>query len=172
MKVHGSLDVRGGFDRPFVHFQYQLDSGTVGGNMTAGAWNVRNLNTTVFQNNADMNNQSGGAMTLPAGHYYIEAYAATFRTGKNRLRVRDSGFNVVLLLGPSLDANTTDGNSMAYVGGRFHIGAATDVQVEHYITTHTGTSDAGTPTSASGISEVYADIKVWKISPEGDGIIA
>lgn len=176
MRVHGSLDVKknlmvgGAFDRPFNHYQDQKPSGTVGGALTAGAWNERTLNTELHDGIGT--GLTGSRITLGPGIYHVEASAPGFRVGVHKLRIVDTIFNQVNLVGQSVASSAaSSGHEVATVVGRFTITQTTDIALEHFIENNASTSDAGVPTSASGVVEVYAELLIWQISPTDTGEI-
>lgn len=166
VKVHGNLFVDGPFAeaRKLAHFRDVKSSGTVGGTLTAGAWNTRTINTS------ETNDISGASLaanqiTLPAGTYFISAAAVAHDVGKHRLRLYDVTNNAVLLQGFNAQSGTiNDLTSIAEVKGIFTFTSSRVIRLEHYITTSSSTRDAGDPSSLAGISEVYSDIVIWKVS--------
>ncbi len=142
-------------------FQDEKTSGTDGGGSTAGAFNVRTLNTTVV-NNISGASLASDTITLPAGTYRVKARSPVFIVGKHQLRLRNTTDATTTIVGisgytDSTDAVQVDGTLM----GRFTITATKDFQLQHYTELTRATNGLGSD-STSGEVEVYAVIEIIK----------
>ena len=147
----------------FLHIQDQRTSGTNAGGATGGADNTRVLNT-VLTNNITGASLSSNQIILPAGDYYVEASAPAFATDRHRILL----YNVTDLLVAILGQNAYNRTSGAHVTsssltGVFSIADQKTFELRHYTQSTRATDGLGT-TVGDGREEIYADIRVWKVS--------
>ncbi len=135
---------------------------TPGGAPTAGARNVRTINTVVV-NSINGASLSLNQMILPAGTYYIIARAAAGAVAGHKLFFRNVTDSSDTIVGSSDYVDTTFAVSyFSYAQGIITIGSQKTFQLEHYISTNaSGTSGLGYPAN-SGAVEVYTEVYIYK----------
>jgi hypothetical protein len=149
------------------HSRDEKAATNTGGSSTASIWDTRTLNTDLV-NEIDGASRSGNTITLPAGTYYAEASAPTFRVGVNRLRLRDTGSSANLLLGQQAWSNNDQVDvEYATLSGKFTLSASTTVELQHYCGIGRASDGLGvangTVFDAGNQTEVYAEIRIWKV---------
>ena len=147
--------------RPLVHVQDQKASGTHGGTFTQGAWRTRDLNTEVTDTDS-LASVGSNQITLAAGTYYCEASAEAWNTGGHQVRVQDTTGAATLITGLTKDATGTRAlNQSGTVAGRFTIAVQSVLELQHYCQTTAAT--AGYGVAHSFTTEIYADVRLWRI---------
>lgn len=151
------------FGSNYLHVQDQKASGTAGGTFTSGAWRTRTLNTSL-QNNITGASLASSQITLPAGTYYAEGWAGGREIGVHQVKLYDvtSATDLVLGVQECATSGTTSIYSCSRVAGWFTLAGVKLVELRHRCTTTRSTDGFGM-THGFG-TEVYADVKVWKIS--------
>lgn len=169
------------FSAKLLHVRdYYASAGTSGQALTSGTWNVRTLNTTVTNEIAGAG-LSSNTISLPAGTYFVTAWAtiyvdgdlhASSRVAVDRVRLRNTTSNTTVLVGPScrmsIGSPTTNvswsGGGVRYLTGRFTIVGTTSLQLQHYLSsTFTVHNRAGLGIPGAGEGEVFADVQIWKL---------
>jgi hypothetical protein len=134
---------------------------TGGGNSSATTVHTRTLNTVAF-NNIDGASLASNQITLPAGTYYVEGMAPTFKTSGTRAiwyNVTDAANEIV---GQNVASNSGDNTTYpAVVSGVFTITAEKDFELRHY-TNSAATNGLGTAVSDSTV-EVYSQVTIWEV---------
>ncbi len=150
------------FGTQLLHVRDEKTSGTEGGTFTSGAWQTRDLNTSLTN---EITGASLGSdqITLPAGSYFVEASAPAFGNLIHQLRFRNVSDATTALLGQNVKAGSVDGNAgnLASVKGRFTIAAEKVFELQHR-TTNTRNND-GLGAAAGFGTEVYAEVLIWKV---------
>lgn len=159
------------FESKLLHVQDQKASGTNGPNPAVGA-NIRHLNT-VLTNEISGASLASNKITLPAGTYYIEASAVfqlddTGTSEQHQAYLYNQTDGALVLKGTSEFLNMQAGvgaSNSSRVSGRFTIAGAKDFELRHYCdTAYAGTLGLFGRATGSGNGEVYADVKIWKLS--------
>jgi hypothetical protein len=106
---------------------------------------------------------SSNNVTLPAGTYYVEAYAPCPNQSSDicKIRVRDVTNGVTLAIGTNQEnggTNISTGGSLAW--GEFTLAGSANVTVQLF---SNGSDKIGTANS-SGEAEVYSWMKIWKVA--------
>lgn len=148
-------------DRPLLHLQDQKASGTNGGSVSTGSWLTRTLNTEVVDEIGS--SLSSDQFTLPAGTYEALILApAAGSCGGNKAKLRNITDSTDILIGTNT-TSLSSGSSISVVSGRFTIAATKTFEVQHRFSSFV--ADVGFGAAASfSVSEIYADVKVWRIS--------
>lgn len=144
----------------FIHVQHQQTSGTDGGSSVPG------MNEITL--NAEENNTLQGAslasneVTLPTGTYYAVASASVFRTGQARLFLTDDDNNIKLSGCTAFTKDDYNDGCLVQVSGVFSLAVGDDVKLR--VSTSAGnTTDGLGISSGDGQTEVYADLKIWRV---------
>jgi hypothetical protein len=150
------------FDSQFLHIRDQKSSGTDGGTLTAGTWHTRTLNTIVT-NEISGASLSSSQFTLPAGTYYIEASAPAYAANSHRIKLRRITSTAAdILLGTSEYVGSgISASTISCVFGRFTITGTVAFEIQHRGSSSTSNYGLGRATSLG--TEVYADVRIWKI---------
>ena len=143
----------------FLHLQDQKSSGTAGGTFTSGAWQTRTLNTEVTDTIGST--LASNQFTLPAGTYYFEAICPTLNTNSSQARLQNITDAATTLLGVNCVTGTTAGG-FAFVNGQFTIGGTKTFELQNRCSTTRATDGFGYPSSWG--TEVYAEVRVWKVA--------
>jgi hypothetical protein len=148
------------FSALLLHVRDEKASGSHGGSSAATTWNIRTLNT-VLTNEIIGASLSSNQITLPAGTYFIEAQAPVNSANGNQLRIRNVTDNSDILVG-STSVSFSTAAAPAIISGRFTLPAEKVIRLEHYTasaSTHRGLGFA----ASTGVGEVYADCRIWKV---------
>ncbi len=145
------------------HAQEQQPSGTNSGTFTSGAWRTRVLNTVVANEIAGASLASN-QITLPAGTYFIDATAQALAVDRHKAKLYDTTGTVDLIIGLSEYAsNPNYQGDKAKIYGRFTLSVESVLEIQHRCQTTRGTNGFGVA-SSFGVIEIYADVKIYKIS--------
>jgi len=151
----------GGLFDAYAHLRDEKTSGTDGGTFTSGAWQTRTLNTEAFDT-ASMVSLSSNQFTLGAGTYFVRAYALVYIVDGHRLKIRNVTDSTDTLIGGSHHAQSNAAvANPAFVSGRFTIAGTKAFELQHRCQTTKATNGFGT-NSAFGVSEVYAEVEIWR----------
>ena len=152
------------FGAQLFHAQDQKASGTSGGTPTTGAWTTHTLNTSVT-NEVSGASLSSNQMILPAGTYYLEAWAVFNKTGLSRVKIYNITDASDIFFGASCQYGTTvDQYSVpTRLEGRFTLSGTKTIALQYKVAAASGGTD-GLGFASSYGTEIYADMKVWKIS--------
>jgi hypothetical protein len=134
---------------------------TAGGTAVATTWQTRTLNT-ILVSTITSATLGSSQITLPAGTYYISATAPAFAINGHRLRVWNVTDGLQLLVGTNQYApgDQTD----ASVKGRFTLGSTKSIRIDHYTQAGRATNGLGVQVNATGYSEIYASVEIWKLN--------
>lgn len=171
------------FQSQFYHVRDERSSGTEGDTLTNNSWNTRVLQT---EKTDDLTvTTASNQISLVAGTYYVDAQAVTRFQGtsdrgttksiSSKLRIRNATDSTTLVVGPGArwhwsddgggsnqDADAVQSTTIA---GRFTLAGTKAVELQNWVA-----SDLSSPTIkggralSSGENEVYADVKIWKLS--------
>lgn len=150
--------------RPLLHVRDQQASGTDGGTFTSGAWQTRVLNTAAV-------NKIGGAslssnqVTLPPGDYEVIGWASAAAVDQHHAKLRDITAGADLISGTSQNAPPAASNYTAasFIAGRFSLSVTSVIELQHRCNTTMATSGYGEGRAAFGITEVFAELLIWKV---------
>ena len=165
--THAEMDenfksVMGGHN--FLHIQDQKPQGTSGGTFTSGAWRTRDLNT-VLTNTITGASLAVNQITLPAGNYYVEASAPAGRINRHQARLYNVTSASNLLLGSSVQSyyqgyGYSLTSSHTFISGVISLDDANSIRLEHQ---GQSTETHGLGLAADFTTEVYSDIRIWRI---------
>jgi len=155
----GTVSGAGGgiFESQLLHVQDQKADGTGGGTGTAGAFNIRDLNT-VLTNEITGASLSSNQITLPSGTYYAEGTSASFDSNFVKTTLYNVTDSTYELIGMNV---VSDQMEIAPVSGRFTISAQKVFEVRHFKRFNT---NLGASRTEDTVIEVYTDIKIWKVA--------
>lgn len=123
---------------------------------------------------------TSSVISLPSGTYYIDAAVNHYATQVSnesphqlKVRLRNTSGSADLLIGqgtgtavsnsaPSTDTITVTCSYIVPIKGRFTLAGTTNIEVQTY--SGFATTLGGIPYSAPGLSEVYADVMIWKVA--------
>lgn len=155
------------FEAQLYHVRETQTSGTNStSTTTANTWVKRVLNTEVTDE-ITSSSLTSSVISLPAGTYYIEAEspqrtaAAAGLTA--RLRLRNTTASTTLVTGPSttaLPVGGAAGQGMLVLAGRFTLGATSNLELQIYAGATAGAAALAVDT---GETEVYTDVRIWKV---------
>lgn len=137
-------------------------NGTAGGTFTSGAWRTRTLNT-LSDPMSIITSLASNEFTLPAGRYEIEAFAVGYLCGLNKIKLRNVTDNVDVVIGSNSFSNASSVQGISQLDGVFTIDSAKTFQLQHWCSVTRNTNGFGLAVSA-GVDEVYASIKIRKLS--------
>jgi hypothetical protein len=151
---------------PHIRFSDVKAAAVNGGTFTVGAWQVRDLNTTVAYNGAAFASISGNVITIDAGTYYCYAYATAFAVFGHQARLEQTNNTpATLLLGTTEYASVGGGGqSRSILEGGFTIATgSTTLQLEHQCAQTKATNGLGVATNFS-VDEIYSVVTLWKLA--------
>ena len=144
----------------FFHAQDQKTSGTGGGTSVASP-TTRVLNT-VITNNISGASLASNQITLPAGDYYIEASAPSYRVTGNAIRLYNITDASVEIDGTSEFTGASGyPNVRATLSRVFTLGASKVLEIQHDCNSAIA-NGYGNPASL-GIVERFTEVKIWKV---------
>ena len=155
-------------DSDYAVIQEQQPEGTLGGTFTAGAWQVRALNTTVSVAGGDVSTASLPSITLSSGTWRVQGFAHGFRCAVNQTRFQNTTDGTTAIIGQSVYAQTTGTatNSNSMLLGTFTISSSKTFQLQHRCS-NTEASDGFGFTAAKapawGENEVYSEVIIQRI---------
>ena len=152
------------FESALVHVRDEKSNNTNGGTFSSGAWRTRTLNT-VMTNEVTGASLASNQITLPSGTYYIDASAPGYYCQDHKTKLYNITDSSDILIGTSEWSAPSSGNvqSRSFLSGRFTLGAEKVVQFQHRCITSRSTDGFGQATGV-GVVEVYADVRIWKVS--------
>jgi len=145
------------------HIRDEKTAGTNGGTFTSGAWQTRDLNTTLT-NEISGASLAANVITLPAGTFYIEARAPARQVNGHKVKLRNTSDTSDVIIGSSETHDTvTTGQTTSFVTGRFTIAATKNFELQHQCITTRAANGFGEGTDIV-VVEVYAEVKIWKVA--------
>ena len=148
------------FANELLHVRDEKDNQTHGGTNIAGV-NTRVLNT-IKTNEITGASLSSNQITLPAGTYYIDGSAPTFRTGYGHVYLYNVTDSANEIYGYNDYANPTDGASRSHVIGRFTIASQKVFELRHYTQTVNATAGLGLHQKFNSLPSTYAEVLIWR----------
>jgi hypothetical protein len=155
--------VGGKFESALLHVRDEKSANTSGGAGTTGAFTKRDLNT-VLTNEISGASLASSVITLPSGTYYIFGSSPAYNVNSHRIKLRNTSDSTDTLLG-----TTEYNNDGAYVmtrsivTGRFTIASSKNFELQYRISANPTGNALGSPNNYS-ITEVYADVQIWKVA--------
>lgn len=145
-----------------IHLQQIEADGVGGGSALSDTYAIRGLNTVVRDDTGGVV-QNGNAFQLPAGDYFLIAYAQAYRVNAHRLR----WFNATQVLEEFIGLNTrSDLNdetpTYALLAGSFSADGVDEFELHHIAQTARSGDGLGQPIFL-GESELYADVILLKL---------
>lgn len=157
------------FGSALLHVREEQTSGTnSGSSFTVNTWSTCTLNTT--KTNEISATLAGNHVALAAGTYYAEGRTTLGVSAggsiniSQRLKLRDTTNSVDLVLGDSMRSTffaSEVKNWPNFVSGRFTLSGSANVELQLW--ENWGAAPGGYATT-SGSTEVYSDLRIWKIS--------
>jgi len=162
-----AIDAQNPFGNALLHVQDQKASGTDGGTSSSGQ-NIRDLNTVLTNEISGASLDSANArITLPAGTYYIEASAPSFRGARHILRPynpTDSSYINNIEGTTEYNNDNSGGQSRSFSIGRFSLGAEKDIELHHYVeVSQTRGLGIAAGSDVTLDHETYTDVRIWKV---------
>lgn len=146
-----------------LHVQDRKAQNTAGGGLTSGAWRTRDLNSVIVNNiGASL---AANRISLLAGTYYADVRVPAFRVGGNQAVLYNITGSTFLLIGNPTNARTEAGvqhGSQSFILGVFTLLGEAQIEVQHQCATTSSVDGGGLPGNFT--TEVYTDLKIWKIS--------
>jgi hypothetical protein len=153
-----------GIANTFFIVQETQAANTNGGTFTSGAWRTRDLNTTQINSIPTGASLASSRVTLPAGTYRAQGFAAGYRVDETKSRLYSITASATLLLGSTARA---DQNNYVYVNciidGVFTIGVSTVIELQHRCSLTNSVEGLG-KASNFGERELYAQMSFEKIA--------
>ena len=147
----------------YAKFVDSKPSGTDGGSASAATWNLRTLNTTIFNSITGASLNGSNQITLPIGTYDIRITCPAYGVSNNRAvlyNVTDSTYAIIGV--DSYTNNTYGGCAPALAGGRITLTSPKTFEVRHYTASALATNGLGVKTSCD-INEIYTQVEITKI---------
>lgn len=144
-----------------LHVQDQKAPGSNGGSFSAGANRTRDL-TTVVTNEIPGASLSANQVTLPAGTYYLEAFAVAELVQAHQAFWRNITDGSTTLTGTSEYTLPNAVLTQSKINGKFTIASSKVFELQHRCQVTRATDGFGYPTGF-GPFELYSDIRVWKL---------
>ena len=160
-KGSGVVSRLGVFESQLLHVRDEKANNTAGGTFTNGAWRTRDLNT-IKTNEITGASLSSNQITLPAGTYYIDGSAPTYRTGYSHVYLYNVTDSANELYGYNDYANLTDGAGRSHVVGRFTISSQKVFELRHYAHTVFATYGLGLFMNYNSLPSIYAEVLIWR----------
>lgn len=148
------------YGRQILHVQHQELVNVAGGTFTSGAWQTRELNTTV-SNAITGASLAANQVTLPAGTYYVNGYASAYNVDGHKTQLYNVTGAANLLLGTTASAFTGVQN-LSHVTGIITLAGVTVIELRHRCTNTTATNGFGVAANLVD-AEVYADLVFTKL---------
>ena len=148
-----------------LHVQDQKPTGTYGGTFTSGAWRTRDLNTVVV-NAITGSSLSSNQITLPAGTYFVFSSAVAMRVDCHISRLFNTTNAQQLLQSTSCWTNSASsaGPGMNSIMFGFFYTAGCSMELQHRCSTTLASYGLGYVSNIGQPCEIFADLKIWKLS--------
>ena len=145
-------------------FQEQQNSGTSGGNLNAGAWTKRTLNTTVT-NGITGCSIASSVITLTAGTYKISSGVPAYNTNGFGTRLRNTTAGTSIVRGTALLADDRyQTNIYAQLQGIFTLTGSTTIELQYYASNNYNSNSGGVAFAQGDGNEIYANILIERIA--------
>lgn len=145
----------------FTVNETQADT-TQGGTFTLGAWRTRTLNTSV-QNTITGASLASNQFILPAGTYYLTAFAPCWKVGSNNARIYNISDSSVVAIGNNqLSGTANTSSTTATVAVTFTIAGTKTFELQHYASATLATQGFGAA-NGNGYDEIYSSVTIVKV---------
>ena len=144
-------------------FREEQANSTNGGTFTSGSYLKRTLNTTVV-NNITGCSIASSVITLPAGTFYVTAFAPAQEVNRNKLRLQNTTASTTLQVGNNAYASASDvGSNIATLQSVFTLATSSTIELQHRCQATLASAGFGVAMSFSDV-EVYASITIQRIA--------
>jgi hypothetical protein len=157
----------GGATPDYISIEDHKASGTDGGTFTSGAWQTRDLNTTVSDTGSHVVSLASNQFVLDAGTYEIEVDAPAYKCDYHAIRLQNITDSTTILSGSSEYANSTyNVANRSFISGKFVIAASKTLQIQHRCGTTASGNGLGVGAGASFAvaTEIYTRVRLWKVA--------
>lgn len=146
--------------QPYWNIVDQKANGTNGGTFTSGAWQTRDLNTTIGSNTITGSSLSSNRFTLPSGTYRIFASATGGAVGLHKAILYNITDSSTTLIGTS-ELNTTANTNLtrSFISGIFNIVSQKTFEIRHQC----GVTGIYGTACNFGVPEIYTQVELWKL---------
>jgi hypothetical protein len=145
---------------PMAIFNELQPSGTNGGSATSGSYIKRTFNTTIKNNIAGCTLTSS-VISLPAGTYFVSAFAPTYNTERSKLRLQNTTDAITINVGQNCFASATQNSAVLQT--IFTITGTKNIELQHRFQTTVNTNGLGVPCSF-GDDECYSTIHIVRMA--------
>lgn len=136
-------------------FTHTVSGSVNGGTATAGAWNVRPLNTIQY-NTLPSATLSGNRVTLGPGTYFIMANSAAYRVGSHKLQIYNHTTGTSIAVGTGEFSNSAAQNAnRSFVSAVFVTATSAQIGLLHFTENSKGNTDLGNSISSSPAPTTY-----------------
>ena len=143
------------------HLADEKTSGNNGGASVDATWNKRTLTSKV--NTIASASVASSAITLPAGTYFLMAYASAYQVAEHKLRFQNTTDATTAVVGINERSGTTQlTGTTALLIGAFTISAQKTFELQHWTQTNTAGGALGTAVAQG--DECYATCTIFKVS--------
>ena len=156
----GVVSKLGKFESQLLHVRDEKGQGVAGGTNIGGV-NIRDLNT-IKTNEITGASVSSNQITLPAGTYYIDGSAPTYRTGYSHVYLYNVTDSANEIYGYNAYVNTSNGAGRSHVVGRFTISSQKVFELRHYAHTVFATYGLGLFMNYNSLPSIYAEVLIWR----------
>jgi len=140
-------------------------SGTNGGNISAGVWTTRNLNTLDQKSGDSFVSLNTNQFTLTPGEYIIEASAPGANIDGHRVKLREITGGTDIAFGTTEVAAINQGYvvTRSYLMSRIEITTNKIYEISHRANSTAAADQVLGPASGQGINEIYTTVKIIKL---------
>ena len=156
----GVVSRLGKFESQLLHVRDEKANNVGGGTNIQGV-NIRTLNT-IKTNEITGASVSSNQITLPAGTYYIDGSAPTYRTGYSHVYLYNVTDSANELYGYNAYVNTSNGAGRSHVVGRFTISSQKVFELRHFANTVFATYGLGLYMNYNSLPSIYAEVLIWR----------
>lgn len=143
----------------YICCQDQEAQNTQGPNATSGSWQTRVLNTKVADTGSHASLASN-QITLDAGTYRVEVFAASYNCTNTQLRLQNITDTATLVVGQSVYIPASMGG-IVVLQGRFTLSGSKVIELQQQVAL---TATNGFGVAANFGTEIYATVELWKES--------
>lgn len=161
--VSGNTNQAAIIAQPVAYVKDVKASTTVGGSATTSAWTKRDLNTLSGDIGSVGVTLASSVITLPAGKFKVKAISPFYSTQSTMIRIRNTTDSVDVATGQIFVFGTTEAAGMAIAQGVVTLTKSTNLEVQYYTTSTSGTSALGNAISIAGYSEVYTQVEIKRL---------
>jgi hypothetical protein len=149
---------------PAWHIADQKANNTPGGTFSSGAWQRRDLNTTIGSNTISGSSLASNQFTLPAGTYRIFVSAPAFNCNRHKAKLRNMTDSSDTLIGSS-EYSAPGGyvQSSSIISGTFTISSQKTFEIQHQTQNTASTNGLGVE-SNFGVAEIYTQVQLWRLA--------